>query len=87
MVEDTVAVLATLDNKNAEARFVCDTLAKAGAIPLLIDMSLRPHGIEGGDVSGADMAKAGGENWQSIAEMDRAGAATMMVAARVALGR
>ena len=85
MVEDTVAVLATLDNKNAEARFVCDTLAKAGAIPLLIDMSLRPHGIEGGDVSGADMAKAGGENWQSIAEMDRAGAARMMVAGGIKL--
>ena len=79
MVENTVAVLATLDNKNAEARFVCDILAEAGATPLLIDMSLRPHGIDGADVSGADMARAGGANWQSMAEMDRTGAANTMV--------
>ena len=79
MVENTVAILATLDNKSAEARFLCDTLAKAGATPLLIDMSLRPHGIEGADVSGADMARAGGANWQSMAEMDRTGAANTMV--------
>lgn len=85
MVENTVAVLATLDNKNAEARFVCDTLAKARAIPLLIDMSLRPHGIEGADVSGADMAKAGGANWESMAEIDRTAAAKTMIAGGIKL--
>lgn len=79
MAENCIAVLATLDNKNAEARFVCDTLTMAGATPLLIDMSLRPHGIEGADVSGADMAIAGGAGWESMAEMDRTGAADAMV--------
>lgn len=47
MVKNGVAVLETLDNKNAEARFEYDTLSKAGATHLLIDMSPRPHGIKG----------------------------------------
>ena len=85
MVKNGVAVLATLDNKNVEARFVYDTLAKAGATPLLIDMSLRPHGIEGAGVSGADMAKAAGVSWNSMAEMDRAEAAKTMVAGGIAV--
>ena len=85
MVKNGVAVLATLDNKNVEARFVYDPLAKAGATPLLIDMSLRPHGIEGAGVSGADVAKAAGVSWNSMAEMDRAEAAKTMVAGGIAV--
>ena len=79
MVKNTVAVLATLDNKNAEASFVCDNLARAGAVPLLIDISLRPHLIGGADISGADLAISGGQNWNKIAQMDRTGAANIMV--------
>lgn len=85
MAENGVAVLATLDNKNAEALFVCDVLAKSGVVPLLIDMSLRPHGIEGAGVSGGEMAMAGGVPWDSMAEMDRTEAAKAMVAGGIAV--
>jgi uncharacterized protein (UPF0261 family) len=85
MAEKGVAVLATLDNKSAEARFVCDVLAESGAAPLLIDMSLRPHRIEGAGVSGGEMAMAGGVPWDAMAEMDRAEAAEAMVAGGIAV--
>ena len=80
MVENVVAVLATLDSKNAEAGFICDTLAKVGVTPLLVDISLRPHGMEGAGVTGGDLAAAAGTDWEAMADMDRAEAAKAMVA-------
>ena len=78
MVKNGVAVLETLDNKNAEARFEYDTLSKAGATHLLIDMSPRPHGIKGAVYRVLNVAKATGVSWNSLAKMDRAEAAKAM---------
>lgn len=79
MTEPVVAVLATLNNKNAEARFVCEVLAKSGVAPLLVDISLRPHDTQGASISGADVAKAGGTSWDAMARLNRVEAAKAMV--------
>jgi len=80
MAENVVAVLVTLDSKNAEASFVCDALTKAGVAPLLIDISLRPHGVEGAGLTGGDLAAAAGTAWEAMADLDRTEAAKVMVA-------
>ena len=81
MADTAIAVLATLDSKAAEARFACRTLIEAGAMPVLIDMSLRPHNVEGAAVSGGLMAEAGGTSWPAMAKLDRAQAPKRWLAA------
>lgn len=80
MVEVAVAVLATLDSKGAEAKFVCDALTDAGVRPWLVDLSLRPHDIAGADITGGALAEAGGTTWDGLGELDRTRAAEVMVA-------
>ena len=41
----TVAVLATLDTKGNEARFVADVLARAGATPWIVDLSMKARRV------------------------------------------
>ncbi len=79
MADTVVAVLATLDSKNEEARFVCDALSHAGVTPSIIDLSLRPHDISGADHSGGDLAKAAGSTWEDLASLDRAKAGELMI--------
>ena len=81
MVEVTVAVLATLDSKGEEARFVCEALSEAGVRPWLVDLSLRPHANVGDAAVPADkLAQAAGASWQALAAMERAGASQVMIA-------
>ena len=87
MAEVAVAVLATLDSKGAEAQFVCDALAGAGVKPWLVDVSLRPHGVAGADITGGDLAEAGGATWDGLAALDRNRAAEIMVAGGASLLR
>ena len=75
----TVCVLATLDSKHDAIRFVCDALRDAGAMPWLVDLSLRPHAHTFADVSGAEVAKAAGTNWDALAKLSRADAAQAMI--------
>ena len=56
----TVAVLATMNTKGKEARFVADVLAGAGAQAWIVDLSLRPHGVAGADATGEAVAQAAG---------------------------
>ena len=79
MAKPVIAVLVTLDSKGAEARFVCDVLARAGADPWLVDLSLRPHGVAGADVSGGDLAEAAGTSWDDLASRDRTAASEAMI--------
>ncbi len=76
----TVCVLATLDSKPDAIRFVCDALRQAGAIPWLVDLSLRPHAHAFADVGGAEVAAAAGAEWQALAGLSRADAAQAMIA-------
>ena len=74
----TVAVLATLDTKGKETRFVADLLARAGATAWVVDLSLKSHGVVGADVAGAAVAAAGGGSWQTLNEQSRHNAAAVM---------
>lgn len=79
MAKPTIAVLVTMDSKGAEGRFVCDVLTRAGAEPWLVDLSLRPHGVAGADVSGGDLAEAAGMSWDDLASRDRTAASEAMI--------
>ena len=73
-----MAVLATLDTKGKEARFVADVLARAGASPWIVDLSLRSHDVDGADVTGANVAAAAGTSWQALSGRSRQEAAAVM---------
>jgi uncharacterized protein (UPF0261 family) len=76
----SVAVLATLDSKHNAIHFVCDALRRAGVTPWLVDLSLRPHGLDFADVSGAEVAAAAGFAWEALGKLSRADAAQAMIA-------
>ncbi len=79
MPEVAVAVLATLNSKREEARFVSEALSRAGVRPLVVDLSLRPHGVEGASVTGGELAGSAGYSWSDLADMNRADAAEAMI--------
>lgn len=74
----TVAVLATLNTKGKEAQFVADVIARAGAIPWIVDLSLKEHAVEGADVTGARIAAAAGTSWQALSVRSRQEAAAIV---------
>jgi uncharacterized protein (UPF0261 family) len=74
----SVAVLATLDTKGREARFIAGVLARAGATPWMVDLSLQPHALAGADVTGADVSAAAGATWQSLSGRSRQDAAAVI---------
>ncbi len=78
--QPVVAVLATLDTKGKEARFLADALARAGALPFVIDLSLKPHDVGGADLTGAQVAAAAGTSWQELSRLSRQDAAATMAA-------
>jgi uncharacterized protein (UPF0261 family) len=80
MAEVAVAALVTLDSKAEEARFLCDALRRAGARPELVDVSLRPHAVQGAAIPGSTLAEAAGSTWDALASSDRAQAAEPMIA-------
>ena len=71
--------MATLNTKSKEARFVADVLARAGATPWIVDLSLKSHAVDGADLEGAKVAAAAGAAWQTLDERSRADAAEVMV--------
>lgn len=78
--QPTVAVLATLNTKAKEARFIADMVTRAGATPWIVDLSLKPHDEGGADLSGASVAAAAGTSWQALSAMSRQDAAAAMAA-------
>jgi len=74
-----VAVLATLNTKGKETRFIADALARVGATPWIVDLSLQPHEGEAGDETGASVAAAAGESWQNLSERSRQDAAAVII--------
>jgi uncharacterized protein (UPF0261 family) len=73
-----VAVLATMNTKGKETRFVADVLARAGTTPWIVDLSSKLHDIDGADVTGASVAAAAGVSWQTLSERSRQDAAAVM---------
>src|SRR5437762_2517848 len=74
-----IAVLATMDTKSNEARFVADVLARAGATPWIVDLSMKSHTASVADVTGGQVARAAGASWQTVNERSRQEAAAVMV--------
>ncbi len=79
MTLPAVAVLATMDSKGAEARFLAETLAGCGVQPLVVDLSCRPHEVPGAEVRGGDVAAEAGAAWSDLAGMERGAASDVMV--------
>jgi uncharacterized protein (UPF0261 family) len=75
----TVAVLATMNTKGKEAKFIADVLACAGVQPWIVDLSLKPHSVEAADMGGATVAAAAGTAWQTLNEQSRQDAAAVMI--------
>src|SRR5262249_21040572 len=75
----TVAVLATMNTKSKEARFVAHALTRAGVKPWIVDLSLKTHDIDGADMTGARVVAAAGASWQMLNEQSRQDAATVMI--------
>jgi uncharacterized protein (UPF0261 family) len=77
-----VAVLATLDTKGDEARFVADCLASRGFQPWLVDLSLVGGGRLSADTSRQAVAQAAGRTPGEVERLHRAEA--MQVVAKAA---
>ncbi len=75
----TIAVLATMNTKGKEARFVADALSRAGVIPWIVDLSLKSHDAADADMAGATVAAAAGASWQTLDERTRQDAAAVMI--------
>ncbi|MBN42605.1 MAG: hypothetical protein CL573_03840 [Alphaproteobacteria bacterium] len=79
----TIVILATMDTKAEEAFFVASCLKNAGTMPWIVDLSLMPHDSEGSDVSGDEVADAGGRTWATLEKMDRRAASDAMIAGAI----
>ncbi len=75
-----IAVLATLDSKGPEVHAVCEMLSDLGAHPRVIDLSLRPHGSPGADLTGGELAEAAGSSWAAVGDLGRGEASDVMIA-------
>lgn len=62
----TIAVLATLDTKGAEAGFLREELQRLGATPLLVDLGIMGEPAVDADVSAAEVAAAGGSSLEAL---------------------
>src|SRR6478752_5401419 len=69
-----VAVLATLNTKGDEARFVAECLSSRGYQPWLVDLSLIGGGSVSGDMSREAIAQAVGRTPQEVERLQRADA-------------
>lgn len=94
MAGRTVIVLATLDTKSEEARFIAERIRMQGEIPCILDTGIRPHANHTATITRSDVLQAAGQTEQSIAAQSRAEAmetmvkgATVLVQAMVADGR
>ncbi len=74
-----IAVLATMNTKSEEARFVAKVLGRAGATPWIVDLSMKPHDLPAGDITGEDVASAAGKSWRALNGYARQEAAAVMV--------
>jgi len=80
-----IALLATLDTKSDEARFVADTIRARGHTPWIVDLSLRPGGSLGADISRESIATAAGSSGDAVAQLQRAKAMEVIAAGAAAL--
>ena len=75
----TVAVLATMNTKSKEAFFVAEELARAGAAPFIVDLSMQSHDVPGAAITGAQVAEAAGVSWPALNGRSRREAAAVII--------
>ena len=68
-----------MNTKSKEAQFVAEVLARAGATPWIVDLSMKSHDVPGADVTGAQVAEAAGSSWPALNERTRQEAAAVMI--------
>ena len=75
-----IAVIGTLDTKGSEVGFICETIAKLGHTPIVIDPGVLGQPILQADVTRQEIAQAGGESLDSlVARKDKAHAQSVMI--------
>ena len=62
----TIAVLATLDTKGAEAAFLREQLEKLGSQALIIDIGVTGEPAAGADVTREEVARRGGTTLEEM---------------------
>jgi len=80
-----IALLATLDTKSDEARFVADTIRARGHTPWVVDLSLRPGGTLAADVSRVAIASAAATTTSAVEQLQRARAMEVIVSGAAVL--
>jgi uncharacterized protein (UPF0261 family) len=75
----TVAVMATINTKYKEARFIADVISRAGALPWIVDLSMQSHDVPGADVKGGQIAEAAGSSWSVLNDLSRREAASLII--------
>lgn len=68
-----------MNTKGKEAQFVAEVLVRAGAKPWIVDLSMKPHDVAGADLTGAEVAQAGGSSWADLGTRTRREAAAVMI--------
>jgi uncharacterized protein (UPF0261 family) len=77
--EPAVAILATLDTKGPEARYLKERIEASGGRALVVDMSMAGEPLElTPDVSRDDVARAAGSTAQRVAKLGRGEAVEVM---------
>ena len=66
MSTKTIAVIAALDTKGAEAGFVADIVRQRGHRALMIDVGVQAHSLEFDGVSSQEVAQAGGAQLDAL---------------------
>jgi uncharacterized protein (UPF0261 family) len=67
-----------MNTKHREAQFVADVLVRAGAVPWIVDLSMRAHDIGTADITGTQVAEAAGASWARMHELSRFEAAALI---------
>ncbi len=75
-----IAILVTLDTKEAEGYFLKERISAYGGVPLLVDLSMRKYTPKLGrpDISNEEVARAAGFSIDQVNNMDRAKAQEAM---------
>jgi len=79
-MKPVIAILGTLNTKEAEGYYLRDRIKAHQGKPLLLDMSMQPYTPKLGkpDISNEEIAEAGCSSMKKIKEMDRVGAQKVM---------
>jgi uncharacterized protein (UPF0261 family) len=68
-----------MNTKSKEALFVAEVLARTGARPWIVDLSMKSHDIPGADLTAAKVAEAAGLSLQDLNTRTRQEAAAAMI--------